>query len=172
MGSNKQDSEFDAMKKLKKSLALVVTACGRKKNSEPMPAWKLYKSPRIRAVHNRVQKYNFAHFAILSAKYGLIDADQIVSPYEQIMTNQQSKRLVLHILTKVRFYKCVIFFKGGARKEYFDCIREACKRAQRVLIVLGYGNMGGINELSSVLDFIEEGELPDPNIKMNILRYP
>jgi hypothetical protein len=149
-----------------KPCILVVTACGRKKHSRPMPAWELYKSSRIRAIRNMVQKYGFAHFAILSAKYGLVDVDQVLSPYEQTMTDQQSKRLFPKISIKLQRYDCVVFFRGGARKEYFNCIREACKRAQTTLIVFGYGIMGGINGLSTILDFIKIGKLPESNPKM------
>ena len=48
---------------------LVVTTCGAKKHNTPRPAWQLYKSPRIRAVHNRRNGHDMC---ILSTKYGLV----------------------------------------------------------------------------------------------------
>lgn len=56
---------------------LVVTTCGAKKHNTPRPAWQLYKSPRIRAAHNRRNGHDMC---ILSTKYGLVDAEEVIEP--------------------------------------------------------------------------------------------
>ena len=144
------------MKSPSKPKILVVTACGRKKHDKPMPAWKLYKSSRIRAVYNRTQ---CCDYAILSSKYGLVEADREIAPYEQIMTKQRAADLVPQVMMKVKKFDYVVYYRGGARKEYLDCIKEACREAARTLIVLGYANMGGINNLTKVLELLEKNKL-------------
>jgi len=137
----------------KKPRILVVTACGRKKHDKPMPAWKLYKSPRIKAVYNRSQGCDFA---ILSAKYGLVEADRIITPYEQVMTKERAEELLEQVTAKVEKYDYVIYYRGGARKEYLECIQEACRSTKRTLLVLGYANLGGINDLQKMIGLLEK----------------
>jgi len=72
------------------SKILMVTTCGARKHSEPKPAWKLYKSSRIRAVYNRRMGHDMC---ILSTKYGLVEADAVIEPYEAVMTEQIAKEL-------------------------------------------------------------------------------
>ena len=135
--------------KQKKPRILVVTACGRRKHDRPMPACKLYKSPRIKAVYNRTQGCDFA---ILSAKYGLVEADRVIAPYEQVMTKERAEELVEQVMAKVKKYDYVIYYRGGARKEYLNCMREACKRVGTTLLILGYAILGGINDLEKTIN--------------------
>lgn len=140
----------------KKPRILVVTACGRKKYDKPMAAWKLYKSSRIKAVYHRTMGHDMG---ILSAKYGLIKADEVIEPYEAVMDEDKAKRFVLQAAKVIEDYDYVVYFKGGARKEYLDCMRSACKFAGKKLIVVGYANMGGINDVPKVLELAEKGEV-------------
>ena len=132
---------------------LIVTACGAKKNPGPMPAYKLYKSSRIKAVYNRRSGFDMC---ILSAEYGLVNAHRTIKPYERLMDERRAEELVPSVAEKLKNYDCVIFFRGGARKDYFFCIREACKRAAKTLVVLGYANMGGINDLPIAIELIKQ----------------
>ena len=63
------------------------------------------------------------------------------------------------MVKKIEVYDYVVYFKGGAGKEYFNCMREACKRAGITLVSLGYRFMGGISELPNVLKLVEQGQL-------------
>ena len=65
----------------------VVTACGRGKKNYPTKAYKLYKSSRIKAVYNLK---NNTDMYILSAKYGLIHADEVIEPYDEVMTEDKA----------------------------------------------------------------------------------
>ena len=134
---------------------LIVTACGAKKNPGPMPAYRLYKSSRIKAVYNRRCG---SDMCILSAEYGLVNAHKTIKPYERVMDEQRAEELVPSVTKKLKNYDCVIFFKGGAREAYLSCIKAACRRAGKTLVTLGYANMGGINDLPQVIEFAEREE--------------
>ena len=87
----------------------VITACGNKKNPIPLPAWKLYKSPRIKAVYNRKGDHDMY---ILSAEHGLIPAEKIIEPYDRIMDNERCNELLPDVKKIVSQYDIVIFFKA------------------------------------------------------------
>ncbi len=132
---------------------LVVTACGAKKNSQSLQAYKLYKSTRIKAVYNR---RGSCDMSILSAKYGLVDAHEVIEPYEQVINEERAKELVPTVALKLKDYDYVVFFKGGARRAYLSYMRSACESARKNLVTLGYANMGGINDLPQVLEFLRQ----------------
>ena len=126
----------------------VITACGNKKQSLPSPAWQLYKSPRIKAVYNRKGSHDMF---ILSAKYGLVKAEQIIEPYNRIMDDSRCEELVPGIKKIIENYDVVIFFKAGSRKLYEQCILKSCEMANVRVISFGFGFMGGINDLPKYL---------------------
>lgn len=128
----------------------LITACGAKKHSQPMEAYKLYRSPRIKAVYNRRDNTDMY---ILSAKYGLVGAHEAIEPYNRIMDDERAKELVPSVAEKIEIYDYIIFFKGGARKSYLNCMKEASNKARKTLITLGFANMGGINDLPQIIDF-------------------
>lgn len=132
---------------------LIVTSCGSKKNSSPMSAYELYKSPRIRAVYNR--RCN-SDMCLLSAEYGLVDVYEVIQPYDRIMDSQRAEELVPHVAEKLKNYEYIVFFRGGARKEYFFCIKDACRSAAKTLVVLGYANMGGISALPEIVRLVSK----------------
>ena len=134
---------------------LIATACGAKKNREPMAAHRLYKSARIKAVYNRRLGNDMG---ILSAEHGLLDAQEITEPYERIMDEKRALELIPSVAEQVREYDCVIFYKGGARKSYMTCIKGACEKAKKTLVLLGFANMGGINDLPKAIELVSEGE--------------
>lgn len=132
---------------------LVLTACSGNKKDRSMPAYKLYRSSRIKAVYNRRCGHDMG---ILSAQYGLVNAQNIIEPYERVMNEKRALELVPSVVEKVEDYDCVVFFKGGARKAYVDCIKDACRKAKKQLITLGFANMGGINDLPTVIGLAEQ----------------
>lgn len=135
---------------------LIVTACGAKKNSMPMPAYALYKSARIKAVFNRRKACDMA---ILSSKYGLVKAQDIIEPYEQVMDEKRALELIPSVAEHLEEYDYIIFFKGGARRAYLNCIRAACSKIGKTLISFGFANMGGINNLPMIIDLVKRGGL-------------
>ncbi|WP_456455649.1 DUF6884 domain-containing protein [Thermovibrio sp.] len=124
----------------------LITACGNKKESRKLPAGKIYKSARIRHLYRRSKELKVP-FLILSAKYGLIEADKEIEPYNAVMDKQRCKELKEQIKKSLKKYEVIVFFRGGARKDYYECLKEACKEAGVKLISFGSGNMKGIREL-------------------------
>lgn len=140
----------------KKPRIALITACGAKKRSQPMKAYKLYRSPRIKAIHNRRANTDMY---ILSAEYGLVGAHEEIEPYDRVMDEQRAQELVPFVAKKLKIYNYVIFFKGGARKAYLNCIRAACNKARKTLVTVGFANMGGINELPVIIDLLNNNQL-------------
>lgn len=96
---------------------LVVTTCGARKHNEPMPAWKLYKSPRIRAVHNRRSGHDMC---ILSTKYGLVEAKKAIEPYEETLTKQKANELIPQMIEKIKVYDYVVYLQRWSWKGIFQ----------------------------------------------------
>ena len=129
----------------------LVTACGVKKENTPQPAGRLYKSSRIRHLYKKSKELGLP-FYILSAKYGLINADTIIEPYDRIMTPERAAELLPQVKETIKSFDLVIFYKGGARKEYRELIESACEETGTRLISFGYGNMGYIGKLDKILE--------------------
>ena len=89
--------------------------------------------------------------AILSAKYGLIDSEATIEPYEYKMSEKRAQELQSIVAEKVQHYDRVVFFKGGSSKSYLECIRSACEKASVEFHPFGYANMGDIKLLPQYL---------------------
>lgn len=124
----------------------VITACGNKKENIPLPAWKIYKSPRIKAVYKRASNEDMY---ILSAEHGLLRAEKIIKPYNRLLDKERVEKLLPEIESIIKNYDKIIYFKAGARKLYEECLSTACKKMGVEMISFGFGFMGGINELES-----------------------
>ena len=96
---------------------------------------------------------------ILSTKYGLIDAEAVIEPYEETLTKQKANELIPQMIERIEGYDCIVYYRGGAGREYFNLMREACRRAGKTLVSLGYKYMGDINELADVFQLVEQGQL-------------
>lgn len=126
----------------------VVTACGNKKREGPLPAHRLYKSPRITAVY----KHRCGHdMYILSAEHGLLDSEKIIESYDRIMDEQRSHKLIPSMVPVIQKYDVVIFYKGGSRKLYEQCIQSACDEAGRKMIPVGFKIHGDINTIPEII---------------------
>ncbi|SMO67911.1 hypothetical protein SAMN06269117_11816 [Balnearium lithotrophicum] len=129
----------------------LVTACGGKKEGTKRKAGLLYKSARIRHLYRKSKELKIPMF-IISAKYGLVSADDEIEPYEAVMTDERCRELLPTLLKKLKDFDVVIYFRGGARKEYYNCIREAVDTLKKELVVFGYGNMGDIGKLQGIVE--------------------
>jgi len=138
----------------------LITSCGKKKENKPEKAGLLYKSSRIRYLYKKSKELNIPLY-ILSAKYGLIHSDKIIEPYDQIMTKERIKELLPQVKEVIKNFNIVIFYRGGARKEYVELIEEASKKANVTLITFGYGNMGDVHKLENILEGVYNGVFPD-----------
>jgi diphthamide synthase (EF-2-diphthine--ammonia ligase) len=134
---------------------VLVTGCGKKKEDKPQVAGLLYKSSRIRHLYRRSKELGIP-FYILSAKYGLVDSNDVIEPYDQIMTKERINELKSQVSGILRNFDVVIFFKGGVRKEYRTLIEMVCDELGIELIEFGYGNMGDIRKLDEILKSVIE----------------
>lgn len=131
---------------------VLVTACGRTKENKALPAWKLYRSPRIRHLKRKANSLGIDLY-ILSAKYGLVYSEEVIYPYDVIMDEKKIYELIPIVqkqIEKINPNK-VIYYKGGARREYLECIKEACLRANIKFVSFGYKNLGEVGRLEEFL---------------------
>ena len=73
---------------MSKTIALV--SCVNRKNKLPMPAGKLYCSDLFQKM-SAFAKKNSDEWYILSAKYGLLSPEKVISPYNQTLNNMSSQ---------------------------------------------------------------------------------
>lgn len=140
---------------MKKRVALV-TACGGKKEKKKLPAGRLYRSARIRHLYRRSKELRVPFF-ILSAGYGLISGDEEIEPYEAIMTEERCRDLLPTLLSRLKDFDVIVYYRGGARKEYLNCVEKAAELLNKELIVFGYGNMGDIGKVEEVIQGVLNG---------------
>ena len=129
---------------------VLVTACGNKKEDSPRVAGELYKSARIRHLYRRSKELGVPLF-ILSAGYGLVSADEVISPYNAVMSRERCSELERRIAERLKDYDVIVYYRGGARKDYLDCIKKVAEKTGKELLVFGYGNMGDIGKLGEIL---------------------
>jgi len=136
-----------------------MTACGRSKENTPLPAWRLYRSSRIRFL-KKVADAKGVGYAILSARYGVVDSDEVIPPYEEIMTSDRCEELLPQIVAKLRDSspEVIVFYRGGARREYLDCIRRAANLIGIRVIEVGYANMGDIRRVEEIINDLTGGK--------------
>ena len=137
---------------------VIVTACGSKKENSPHPAWRLYTSSRIRYLYKKSKELGYP-FYILSAKYGLVHSEDILEPYDEILTEERAKDLVPQVAEVLRNFEIVVYYRGGARTMYLYLIKEASKIAGTRLVSFGYANMGDINKLEAIIQELKGGDL-------------
>lgn len=66
-----------------RQLQVGLVACSRAKANRPVTARELYVSPLFRAASAYAERnYGSGRWLILSARYGLVDPDRILSPYD------------------------------------------------------------------------------------------
>ena len=136
---------------------VLITACGNKKENKPTEAGRLYKSSRVRHLYKRSKELNIP-FYILSAKYGLVSGDEIIQPYNQIMDKKQCESLKNKIEDILENFDIIIYYKGGARKEYYNCLENIAKKLNKKFISFGYGNMGDIGKLEDIIRGISDAK--------------
>jgi len=130
---------------------VLITACGSKKEAKAMKAGKLYKSSRIRHLYTKSKELNIPIY-ILSAKYGLVSGDEIIEPYDEIMDENKCTKLRAQIAQILKDFDIIIYYKGGARKAYHQCLEKVAKKLNKQFLSFGYGNMGDIRKLEDIVN--------------------
>jgi len=129
---------------------VLITACGNKKEEKPTAAGRLYKSPRIRHLYKRSKELGL-DFYILSAKYGLINGDEVIEPYDQVMDKAKCEKLKSQIKEVLKNFDVIIYYKGGARREYLECLEMVAKELNKKFITFGNKSMENIRELERIV---------------------
>ncbi len=138
-----------------KGKIVLITACGNKKEDKPTKAGRLYKSSRIRHLYKKSHELRIP-FYILSAKYGLVNGNEIIQPYNQIMNEGQCEKLKNQIEKVLENFDIIIYYKGGARKEYYNCLENITRKLNKKFISFGYGNMGDIRKLEDIINALSK----------------
>ncbi|AJC71221.1 hypothetical protein X802_02825 [Thermococcus guaymasensis DSM 11113] len=136
----------------------IATACGAKKEKFPQPAWRLYKSSRIRHLYKKSRELGYP-FYILSARYGLVPAERVLEPYDEILTPSKIQELIPIVSKTLKKFDVVVYYKGGARREYLELMSIASRIANTRLVTFGYANMGDIGKLESIIELVKKNYL-------------
>ncbi|NVM21362.1 MAG: hypothetical protein HWN68_06240 [Desulfobacterales bacterium] len=140
---------------------MVATSCGKGKRDGIWPACQLYKSPRIKALCNRITDYPFY---ILSSEYGLVRRDKRIETYDRVMDQERADYLAPQVGSVIKNYDFVVYFKGGARQTYVQCMKLASDKYKVPIAFVGHRNMGDINEIHNVVDALLERNVARLNI--------
>jgi len=107
---------------------LVISGCSQKKLPNPAPAKDLNQGQLFRAIKKLTIQNQFG-LKILSGKYGLLEPDQIIEPYNQrIKTKADIKRVREMVIPKIfhiwNHYNQIIIIMGKKYREvlipFFD----------------------------------------------------
>jgi hypothetical protein len=80
---------------------IILIACVKSKLDRPAPAGELYTSPLFRKNLAYARSLQPDHIFVLSAKYGLLELDQVIAPYEltlKSLSTQQRRDWARHVL--------------------------------------------------------------------------
>ncbi len=138
----------------------LATACGHRKRDGEWPACQLYLSSRIKAFCNRRSKIGVDLY-ILSAEYGLIPSDQRIQNYQRVMDLERAENLAPQAGNVIKQYDWLVFFKGGSRKSYAQCIRSASDICRIPVALIGFGFMGEFRECLQLAVKLQNGMLPE-----------
>jgi hypothetical protein len=127
---------------------VILISCVSMKLDKEAKARDLYISPlfKMNLAYAELQKPDAIY--ILSAKYGLVDLDQIISPYELTLNTMKSgevKDWAIDVIDqmqgKIDFQKDEIVFLAGERYRKF--LMPLCRNAKVPLVGLGIGKQLG-----------------------------
>jgi cytoplasmic iron level regulating protein YaaA (DUF328/UPF0246 family) len=106
------------------STTIALVACVSKKNKTPMPARDLYISDWFKKASSYADSISDQWF-ILSAKYGLLDPDDVVEPYDETLNkmpvNQRrawSKKVIEDLIPKLNVGDQVVVLAGIKSREF------------------------------------------------------
>jgi cytoplasmic iron level regulating protein YaaA (DUF328/UPF0246 family) len=108
---------------LKEEKVLVIASCSKKKLDHPAPAVKLNQGTFFKKSRKLAKVHDF-DLKILSGKYGLLDPNQIISPYNQkIQLKKDIERIRKLISLKIdrikQEYDLIILIMGKTYQKVF-----------------------------------------------------
>ncbi|HOU09151.1 MAG TPA: hypothetical protein PLD68_00415 [Clostridiales bacterium] len=85
-------------------MLVVLISCVAKKKKVPSPANEMYVSPLFKGAYRYAQKLGADKIFILSAKYGLLEEDDIIEPYNETLndkTQEDVKKWAISVIQKL-----------------------------------------------------------------------
>ena len=70
-------------------MKIVLISCVSMKNNYPCKAREMYVSPLFKGAYSYAQKLNADKIFILSAKYGLLEEDTLIEPYNETLNTKK-----------------------------------------------------------------------------------
>jgi len=159
-----------------KTKICVIAGCSHKKLSYRAPAIELNQGQLFRAIKKLAAKNKF-DLKILSGKYGLLDPDQIIEPYNQkIRTKKDILDISLKIKQKIeqiiRDYEKIIVIMGNNYRKALEPFFN-----EKFIIIFDKRGIGGYLQLVSqfrsmpVAKFFLEIEKFRVKIPIKIAKY-
>ena len=101
---------------------LCLVSCVKTKLSDPAPARELYVSPWFCKARAVVEAERWPWF-ILSAKYGLVDPDAVIEPYEKTLNGKDecvewSRRVIDALDSRLAGVDSIVIFAGEKYRKF------------------------------------------------------
>ncbi len=137
---------------------MIIAGCSQKKLNYPAPAIELNQGQLFKSIKKLAKSHNF-DLKILSGKYGLLDSNQIISPYNQRIRVKKDvlriRRIITPNLIKIhKDYDLIIVILG---KKYLEVIEPLIDN--KFLILYDRRGIGGYLYLFSKYNKLPKNQL-------------
>lgn len=114
----------------------LITTCSKEKRQDEklLPALERYLDPRIKQVYNKSKDLKVG-FLILSGKYGILDSDELIPYYDQILLETQVSDMVERVLPQLKKFKVTELVVYGKNEQtnpswrpYYEVLRISCEK--------------------------------------------
>ena len=107
-------------------MKIVLISCVSKKHNYPCKAVEMYISPLFKGAYKYAKIINADKIFILSAKYGLLDEDTLITPYNETLNTKSDKEIRIwadNVLAELREKTNIeeddfIFLAGAKYRKY------------------------------------------------------
>lgn len=103
---------------------LCLVSCVKEKMAAAAPARRLYASDYFRKMRSVVERAGW-QWCVLSAKYGLLDPDEVVEPYDKTLNNmprpdrvQWANRVLRTLEPRLEGVRSVVVFASNSYQEF------------------------------------------------------
>ncbi len=108
---------------------LVILACSQKKGLKPVAACNLYLGSLFKLGRRFAEVHHF-DYVIISAKYGLLSPEQVVSPYDQRIANMSDVRRIREMVVPplqeiIGNYEKIIVIGGNLYRRVLEPLKSA-----------------------------------------------
>ncbi len=108
---------------------LVILACSQKKGPNPVAARELYLGSLFKLGRKFAEVHHF-DYVIISAKYGLLNPEQVIAPYDQRIANladvRRVREMVISPLQELfQKYEKIIVIGGNLYRKVLEPLKSA-----------------------------------------------